>query len=115
MAKLFLKIKENDELVVLNEKCSKVIKLSIDNNKINVSKLDDTYITENIEIGSVSNLDLQRYYTFENYYQQMRAKDVSEKVKSKLEELMNYHEMVLHGYDKRDIKDFLYQVIIFYE
>ena len=104
-------------IIIFNEHCSEAIKISIHNNEIVTSKIKNDAIIENIKIFPVKYSDLEHYFIFKNYYQQMSGLGVNKEIKNKLEELMDYHLKFIHipKNNDKDIDDMLYQVIVLFK
>lgn len=113
--RLFLETKES--IIIFNNNCSEAIKISIYNNEIVTSKIRNKDIIENVKICPVKYSDLERYFIFKNYYQQMSGLGVNKGIKNKLEELMNYHLRFINitKNNDKDIDDMLYQVIVLFK
>lgn len=113
--RLFLETKES--IIIFNNNCSEAIKISIYNNEIVTSKIRNKDIIENVKICPVKYSDLERYFIFKNYYQQMSGLGVNKGIKNKLEELMDYHLRFINitKNNDKDIDDMLYQVIVLFK
>ena len=106
-----------ESIIIFNEHCSEAIRISNHNNEIITSKIKNEAIIENIKIFPVKYSDLEHYFIFKNYYQQMAGLGVNKEIKCKLEELMNYHLKFINipQNNNRDIDNILYQVIILFK
>lgn len=112
--RLFLEAKES--IIIFNNNCNEAIKINIYNNEIVTSKIRNEDIIENIKVFPVKYSDLEHYFIFKNYYQQMVGLSVNKEIKNKLEELMDYHLRFINiSNNNKDIDNMLYQVIVLFK
>lgn len=106
-----------ESIIIFNEHCSEAIRISNHNNEIITSKIKNEAIIENIKIFPVKYSDLDHYFIFKNYYQQMAGLGVNKEIKHKLEELMDYHLKFINipKNNNNDIENILYQVTVLFK
>lgn len=106
-----------ESIIIFNERCSEAVKISIHNNNIVASKIKNKDVIENIKIFPVKYSDLEHYFIFKNYYQQIAGLGVNKRIKKKLEELMDYHLKFINipKNNDKDIDNMLYQVIVLFK
>ena len=117
MKEKILCLGEEESIIIFNEHCGEAIRISNHNNEIITSKIKNKNIIENIKIFPVKYSDLEHYFIFKSYYQQMVGLKVNKKIKHKLEELMDYHLKFINTpqNNNKDIENVLYQVTVLFK
>ena len=117
MQRKYLKLKENEELVVFNNKNNGGVLIKSKGKGLNISEIEKREL-ENIYIRILSDTEITSFVLtclLENNYINLKADKSKMTNQEHINELLDSHYNFLQGKTDKDIKDMYFQCITEYE
>ena len=117
MQRKYLKLKENEELVVFNNKNNGGVLIKSKDKKLIISEVERREL-ENIYIKILSDMEITSFVLtclLENNYINLKADKSKMTNQEHINELLDSHYNFLQGKTDKDIKDMYFQCITEYE
>ena len=117
MQRKYLKLKENEELVVFNSKNNGGVLIKSKDKKLIISEVERKEL-ENIYIKVLSDMEITSFVLtclLENNYINLKADKSKMTNQEHINELLDSHYNFLQGKTDKDIKDMYFQCITEYE
>ena len=117
MQRKYLKLKENEELVVFNNKNNGGVLIKSKDKKLIISEVERREL-ENIYIKILSDMEITSFVLtclLENNYINLKADKSKMTTQEHINELLDSHYNFLQGKTDKDIKDMYFQCITEYE